>query len=133
MRLEAIHLEDISQLEETLTDQELRGVKVKWTQGGEASASAQCQSRNKKGHMMKIYLSDSDEEAIVDFVKDHKEIYDKTMRTLRTMPGRIACVKAAPTPVKVWKTWFESKRTCYIKLTQCKPGQAPKEMTERQN
>ena len=26
-----------------------------------------------KGHMTNIYLRDSDEEAIVDFVKDHKE------------------------------------------------------------
>ena len=28
--------------------------------------------------MTNIYFTDSDEEAIVDFVKDHKELYDKT-------------------------------------------------------
>ena len=28
--------------------------------------------------MTNIYLTDSDEEAILDFVKDHKELYDKT-------------------------------------------------------
>ena len=28
--------------------------------------------------MTNIYLTDSDEEAIVDFVKDHEELYDKT-------------------------------------------------------
>ena len=28
--------------------------------------------------MTSIYLTDSDEEAIVDFVKDHEELYDKT-------------------------------------------------------
>ena len=28
--------------------------------------------------MTNIYLTDSDEEAIVDIVKDHKELYDKT-------------------------------------------------------
>ena len=28
--------------------------------------------------MTNIDLADSDEEAIVDFVKDHKEFYDKT-------------------------------------------------------
>ena len=28
--------------------------------------------------MMNIYLTDSDDEAIVDFVKDHKEQYDQT-------------------------------------------------------
>ena len=32
----------------------------------------------KKGHMTNIYLPDSDEEAIVDFVKDNEELYDKT-------------------------------------------------------
>ena len=28
--------------------------------------------------MTNIYLRDSDEEAIVDFVKDHEELYNKT-------------------------------------------------------
>ena len=36
------------------------------------------QSRQKKGQMKSIFLSDSDEEAIVEFVKQHEEIYDKT-------------------------------------------------------
>ena len=40
---------------------------------GEACTS-QSQSRHKKGHMMNIYLIDSYEEPIVDFVKDHKEL-----------------------------------------------------------
>ena len=31
----------------------------------------------RKGHMTNIYLMDSNEEAIVDFVKAHKELYDK--------------------------------------------------------
>ena len=30
-------------------------------------------------------------------------------------------------------TWLESQKTCYSKLMQSKSGQAPKEMTERQN
>ena len=42
--------------------------------GGEAGTS-QLQSRRKKGHMTNIYLTDSDEEAFVDFVKDHEEFY----------------------------------------------------------
>ena len=36
------------------------------------------QSHCKKGHMTNIYLTDSDEEAIVDFAKDHKELYNET-------------------------------------------------------
>ena len=35
------------------------------------------QSR-KKGQMKPIFLSDSDEEAIMDFVKQYKNLYDKT-------------------------------------------------------
>ena len=36
------------------------------------------QSRQKKSQMKSILLSDSDEEAIVEFVKQHEELYDKT-------------------------------------------------------
>ena len=36
------------------------------------------QSRQRKGQMKSIFLSDSDEEAIVEFVKQHEELYDKT-------------------------------------------------------
>ena len=81
--------------------------------GGEASASTECQSRCNKGYMMDSYLTDSDEEAIVEFVKDHEEL----------------CIRKLS--VKVCKTWLESQRTLYGKLTQSKSGQAPKKMTER--
>ena len=46
------------------------------TAAGEEVASSQ--SRYKKGHMTNIYLTDSDKEAIVNFVNDHEELYDKT-------------------------------------------------------
>ena len=36
------------------------------------------QSRQKNGQMKSIFLSDSDKEAIVEFVKQHEELYDKT-------------------------------------------------------
>ena len=48
------------------------------TMGGGEAGTSQSHSRHKKGHKTKIYLMDSDEEAIVDFVEDHKELYDKT-------------------------------------------------------
>ena len=57
--------------------------------GGEASQrSTKSHSRRKKGHMKNIYLTDSDKEAIIDFVKVREELYDKTMRSSRTRPGR---------------------------------------------
>ena len=36
------------------------------------------QSRQKKGQMKSNFLSDSDVEAIVELVKQHEELYDKT-------------------------------------------------------
>ena len=36
------------------------------------------QSRQKKNQMKSIFLSDSDKEAIVEFVKQFEELYDKT-------------------------------------------------------
>ena len=45
--------------------------------GGEVGTS-QSLSRHKKGHMTNIYLTDADEEVIVDFVKDNVELYNKT-------------------------------------------------------
>ena len=36
------------------------------------------QSRQKKGQMKSIFLSDSDDEVIVEFVKQNEEFYDKT-------------------------------------------------------
>ena len=41
------------------------------------------QSRQKKGQMKSIFLSDSDEEAIVEFVKQHEEMYDKTNNSFK--------------------------------------------------
>ena len=47
------------------------------TEGGGEADTSKLYSRNKKGHMTNIYLTDLDE-AIGDFVKDHEESYDKT-------------------------------------------------------
>ena len=41
------------------------------------------QSRQMKGQMRSIFLSDSDEEAIVEFVKQHEELYDKTNNSFK--------------------------------------------------
>ena len=60
--------------------------------GGHISITLQAQ----EGHMTKIYLTDSDAEAIVDFVKDDEEFY-KTNKQLRIKPGRNACRRGSPT------------------------------------
>ena len=57
--------------------------------GGEASrTSTECQSRCKRGQMINIHLTVSDEEAIVDFVKNHEELYDKTHKKFKDKDGK---------------------------------------------
>ena len=52
------------------------------TEGEREAGTSQFQSRCKKGDVTNIYVTDSDEEVNVDFVKDHYELYDKTTRAL---------------------------------------------------
>ena len=87
--------------------------------------------------MTNIYLTDSDEEAIVDFMKDHKELYNKTNEHFKDK-ARKECLwqrfaNSYKLSVKVCKTWFDSQRTCYDKLMESKSEQVSKEMTECQN
>ena len=44
----------------------------------EEVGASQSHSRHKNGHLTNIYLMDSDEKAMVDFVKDHDVLYNKT-------------------------------------------------------
>ena len=74
--------------------------------------------------MTNIYLTDSDEEAIVDFVKDHKA-RKKCLWERFTNSHKLS--------VNVCKTWFKFQRTHSSKLMEFKSGQAPKAITERQN
>ena len=104
---------------------------------GREVGTSQSHSRHKKALMTNIYLMDLDEEAIVDFVKDHKELYNKPDEQFMDKESK-ACLRERFTnscklSIKVCKTWFELLRTCYDKLTQSKSGQAPKDMKERQN
>ena len=82
--------------------------------------------------MKSIFLSDSDEEAIVEFVKQHEEVYDKTNDSFKdkqkkeTLWESLAATRNLP--VKTVKKWFETQHT---ELTQTKSGQAAEKSTER--
>ena len=93
------------------------------------------QSRQKKGQMKSIFLSDSDEEAIVEFVC-HKELYDKTNNSFKDKQKKERLwEQLAGTrnlPFKTAKKWFETQRSRYGKLTQTKSGQVAEKSTERQ-
>ena len=86
--------------------------------------------------MKSIFLSDSDEEAIVEFVKEHEELYDKTndkFKDKQRKEGlweRLAASRNLS--VNTVKKWFETQYTRYGKLTQMKSGQAAEKSIERQ-
>ena len=74
-REEEARMEETHSQEEEVAETRPRTERSETEARGEAGPS---QSRYKKGHMTNIYLTDLDEEAIVDYVKDHEELYDKT-------------------------------------------------------
>ena len=83
------------------------------------------QSRQKKGQMKSIFLSNSDEEL---FDKTQEKFKDKQRKE------RLWETVAASSnlPVSTVKKWFDTKRTRYGKLTQTKSGQAAAKNTKRQ-
>ena len=94
------------------------------------------QSRQNKGQLKSIFLSDSDEEAIVEFVKQHEELYDKTNDSFKDKQKKerlweqLAATRNLP--IKTVTKWFETQHTRYGKLTQTKSGQGAGKSTERQ-
>ena len=81
-----------SQIEKAVAekDKELRGVKVKRTQRMTILISIPVQTQEK--HMANIYSTDLDEEAIVVYVKDHEDLYDKTNRHSIDKPRKKDCL-----------------------------------------
>ena len=82
------------------------------------------QSRQKKGQMKSIFLSDSDEEAIVEFVKQQEELYDKTNNSFKDKQKKERLWEQLSAtrnlPIKTVKKWFETQHTRYSKFTQKK-------------
>ena len=73
-----------------------------------------------------IFLSDSDEEAIVEFVKQNAELYDKNYMKFKDnqRKERLLERQAASRNLSVntVKKWFETQLTRYGKLTYMKSG-----------
>ena len=79
-REEAMRDETIHSAEERVPEWHARTNKSDTEMDTEAEGEAgtsQSHSRHKEGHMTNIYMIDLDEEVIVDFLKHHKELYDK--------------------------------------------------------
>ena len=93
-------------------NQELR-VKVKLTQRVEERPAKHLLG---KGHLTNFYLTDSDEEAIVDFFRDHEELCDRTSEHFKDKTRKDCLWERFTSNHNVlvieYKAWFESQRTC---------------------
>ena len=92
--------------------------------------------RSRKLHLSQILLSDSDEEALVEYIKNHPELYDKGHELFKNK-GHKACLWeriAAQRHIKPEdaRKWFETQRTRYGKLTAKKSGSGVTKQTPRQ-
>ena len=84
--------------------------------------------------MKSIFLRESDVEAIMEFVKQHEKLYDKTNNSFKDKhkKERLWEILEATRhlPVNTVKKWFKTQHTRYGKLTQTKSGQAAEKSTE---
>ena len=82
-------------------------------------------------------FTDSQETGIVEFVKEHPELYDKEHARLHDRQKKEALWAEISAELKLQpfdvRRWFESQRTHYGKLSKLQSGQAPREMTKRQS
>ena len=80
-------------------------------------------------------FSDSQETAIVDFVKDHPELYDKENARFHDRHRKEALLSEIAEELNLTaidvKCWFESQRTRYGKLSKQQSGQAPRQLIRR--
>ena len=87
--------------------------------------------------MKSIFLSDSDEEAIVEFVKQHEELYDKTHNKFKDKQRKEGLwerlTASRNLSVNTVKKWFETQHTTYGNFTQTKSKQPAEKSTERQS
>ena len=92
------------------------------------------QSTKKKNQMKSIFLSDSDKEAIVELVKQHEELCDKTNDSFKDKQKKERLWEQLAStrnlPVKTVKKWLNTQHTRYGKLTQAKSGQRAEKSTK---
>ena len=82
-------------------------------------------------------FTDSQEIFIVEFVKQHPELYDKEHPRFHDRNRREALFAEISAELKLHRFdvrhWFESQQMHYGKLSKLQSGQAPREMTKRQS
>ena len=97
---------------------------------------SECHSAAKRARVCATF-TDSQENAIVEFVKEHPELYDKEHGRFHDRQRKEALWAEISAELKLQpfdvRRWFESHRTRYGKLSKLQSCQAPKEMTKRQS
>ena len=82
-------------------------------------------------------FTDSQENAIFEFVKVHPELYDKEHGRFHDRQRKEALWAEISAELKLQpfdvRRWFESQRTRYGKLSKLQSGQVPRKMTKRQS
>ena len=82
-------------------------------------------------------FTDSQEISIVEFVKQHPELYDKEHPHFHDRHRREALWAEISAELKLQpfdvRRWFESQRRHYGKLSKLQSGQAPRDITKRQS
>ena len=96
----------------------------------------ECHSSAKRARVCATF-TDSQEIFIVEFVKQHPELYDKEHPRFHDRNRREALWAEISAELKLQpfdvRRWFESQRTRYGKLSKLQSGQALREMTKRQS
>ena len=95
----------------------------------------ECHSSAKRARVCATF-TDSQEISIVEFVKQHPELYDKEHPHFHNKNKREALWAEISAELKLQpfdvRRWFESQRTRFVKLPKLQSGQAPREITKRQ-
>ena len=97
---------------------------------------SECHSSAKRARVC-VTFTDSQEISIVEFVKQHIELYDKEHPRFHDRTRREALWAEISAELKLQPfdvtRWFESQRTRYGKLSKLQSDQAPRETTKRQS
>ena len=96
----------------------------------------ECHSSAKRARLC-VTFTESQEISIVEFVKQHPELYDKEHPRFHDRNRREALWAEISAELKLQpfddRRWFESQRTRYGKLSKLQSGQALREMTKTQS
>ena len=96
----------------------------------------ECHSSAKRARVCATF-TDSQEISIVEFVKQHPELYDKEHPHFHDRNRREALWAEISAELKLQpfdvRRWFESQQTRYGKLSKLQSGQAPRKLTKRQS